>query len=122
MKHTNVRRLNGVAVVHPKGNIIGGEETDELRNIIDELDGAGVSCLVINLANTTFINSTGLSTLIGAREKFTRRGGRVNLCYVDHRVNQIFVITKLTMIFDTFDNEEKAIAGCMGGSGSENKG
>jgi len=117
MKYTNVKRLDGVGVISPKGNLTGGEETDELRDVIDELDKEGVNCLVVNLAGTTFINSTGLSTLIGAHVKFSKRGAKVNLCYVDHKVNQIFVITKLTMIFDAYENEEQAIAGCAGGKG-----
>lgn len=47
---------------------------------------------------------------IRARDQFIRRGGQVKLCSVDKRIENIFVITKLSMVFDVYPTEEQAIA------------
>jgi anti-anti-sigma regulatory factor len=39
-----------------------------------------------------------------------RRGGQMKLCSVDKRIENIFVITKLSLVFDVYPNEEQAIA------------
>jgi anti-anti-sigma regulatory factor len=39
-----------------------------------------------------------------------RRGGQMKLCAVDKRIENIFVITKLSMVFDVYATEELAIA------------
>jgi anti-anti-sigma regulatory factor len=39
-----------------------------------------------------------------------KRGGQMKLCSVDKRIENIFVITKLSLVFDVYPNEEQAIA------------
>ena len=45
-----------------------------------------------------------------AHSNFVRRGGQMKLCSVDKRIENIFVITKLSLVFDVYATEEQAIA------------
>ena len=54
--------------------------------------------------------------MIAAHLKFSKRNARVGLCNVDKRIQSIFVITKLTMVFGSYPDEKAAIAGCAGAS------
>ena len=113
-RHAHVKNLGAVIVLKPHGDLIGGPETDELEALVDQFDSERVSCLVINLAAVAIMNSLALSRLIRAHLRFTKRGARVLLCNLDKRVENIFVVTKLSLVFAVFPDEESAIAGCAG--------
>jgi anti-sigma B factor antagonist len=104
------RQVESVVILTPRGYLTGGEETDELAKKIQELSTAGNKHLIVNLAETQHLNSTALGVLISAHSNYVRRGGQMKLCSVDKRIENIFVITKLSMVFDAYPNEEQAIA------------
>lgn len=104
------RQVGDITILAPKGYLTGGEETDELEQAIKALGEAGNKHLVINLGETQHLNSTALGVLISAHSNYVRRGGQMKLCSVDKRIENIFVITKLSLVFDVYANEEQAIA------------
>jgi len=104
------RQVETVAILTPKGYLSGGDETDELKRAIDALADGGNKHLVINLADTQHLNSTALGVLISAHSSYVKRGGQMKLCAVDKRIENIFVITKLSLVFDVFPTEQQAIA------------
>jgi len=104
------RQVGEIMIVTPKGYLTGGDETDELAKAIDALCQSGNKYLVINLAETQHLNSTALGLLVRARASYMGRGGQVKLCGVDKRIENIFVITKLSLVFDVYTTEEQAIA------------
>ena len=116
LKHSHLKRLDGTAVIKPHGDLTGGPETDELELLVDQLDAEGVKCLVINLAAVAIMNSLSLSRIIRAHLKFTKRGARVHLCNLENRIEQVFVIAKLSMVFPTYPDEAAAVAACGGGA------
>lgn len=111
-KHSHVRRIDDVVVLKPHGGLMGGEETDEIERLITEFDTDKIRCLVINLVDVDMMNSIALSRFIAAHVKFGRRGARVVLCSLDARIESIFVITKLSLVFDVYRDEALAIAAC----------
>ena len=104
------RVVGTITILAPKGYLTGGEETDELQKAIQTLGDEGNKHLIINLSETQHLNSTALSVLISAHSNYVRRGGHMKLCAVDKRIENIFVITKLSMVFDVYPTEEQAIA------------
>jgi anti-sigma B factor antagonist len=104
------RQVESVAILTPKGYLTGGEETDELERAIRQLGDSGNKHLIVNLSETQHLNSTALGVLISAHSGYVRRGGQMKLCSVDKRIENIFVITKLSLVFDVYPNEEQAIA------------
>lgn len=104
------RQVESIVVLYPKGYLTGGEETDELDSTIKQHIEAGNKHLIINLGETQHLNSTALGVLISAHANYTKRQGQMKLCGVDKRIENIFVITKLSLVFDVFPTEEQAIA------------
>lgn len=104
------RQVESITILTPRGYLTGGDETDELENTIKRLGENGNKHLVINLSETQHLNSTALGVLISAHSSYVRRGGQMKLCAVDKRIENIFVITKLSLVFDVYPNEEQAIA------------
>jgi len=104
------RTVGNVVVLYPKGYLTGGEETDELEQRIKSLIESGNKHLVVNLSDTQHLNSTALGVLISAHSNYAKRGAQMKLCAVDKRIENIFVITKLSLVFDVYATEEQAIA------------
>ena len=104
------RQVGNVVILSPRGYLTGGDETEELEKTIKSLGESGNKHLVINLADAQHLNSTALGVLIQAHSNYVRRGGQMKLCSVDKRIENIFVITKLSLVFDVYPNEEAAIA------------
>jgi anti-sigma B factor antagonist len=104
------RQVGAIAILTPKGYLTGGEETEELERGIKQLGEEGNKHLVINLSETQHLNSTALGVLISAHSNYVRRGGQMKLAAVDKRIENIFVITKLSLVFDVYPTEEQAIA------------
>ena len=104
------RQVGTIAILTPKGYLTGGEETEEVERAIKALAEEGNKHLVINLSETQHLNSTALGVLISAHSSYVRRGGQMKLAAVDKRIENIFVITKLSLVFDVYPTEEQAIA------------
>ena len=103
------RQVGNIAILSPKGHLMGGDETEELEKTIKALSDGGNKQLLINLGETQHLNSTALGVLISAHSNYVRRGGQMKLCSVDKRIENIFVITKLSLVFDVYPGEEQAI-------------
>ena len=108
----DIKTIDDVVILTPKGLLLGGKETDELEARIKELDGAGNEKLLIDLGQTTFMSSMGMACLFLAHAKYIKRGARVKLCSVDRKIKALFALVKLTLIYgdDLHDSEDEALA------------
>ena len=108
----DIKTIDDVVILTPKGLLLGGKETDELEARIKELDGAGNEKLLIDLGQTTFMSSMGMACLFLAHAKYIKRGARVKLCSVDRKIKVLFALVKLTLIYgdDLHDSEDEALA------------
>ena len=98
-----------LVVLELKGNYVGGEETDELRDMIKKLSETGNKKLVIDLGGVLYLNSTALGVLISAHANYSKREGKIKLCQLNKNLQNLFVITKLALIFDSYNDQQEAI-------------
>ena len=106
----DVRTVGDVTILAPKGMLLGGKETDELQSKIKELGEAGNRKLLINLGQTTFMNSVSLGVLIAGHASYSKRDAKLRLCAVDKKIQSIFVVTKLSLVFEVFEEESEALS------------
>ena len=106
----DVRTSSDVTILTPKGMLLGGKETDELQGKIKELGEAANRKLLVNLGQTTFLNSVSLGVLIAGHSSYAKRDAQMKLCAVDKKIQNIFVVTKLSLVFDVYDTEAQALA------------
>ena len=104
-----VRTSGDVTILTPKGMLLGGKETDELQDKIKELSEAGNRKLLVNLGQTTFMNSVSLGVLIAGHTNYAKRDAKMKLCAVDKKIQNIFVVTKLSLVFDVYNTEDEAL-------------
>ena len=61
MKLKVATEQNGeILIIEPKGALVGGEETDELRNAVAESIEKGNKKLIVDLGKVTYMNSTAI--------------------------------------------------------------
>lgn len=108
---TKISKLDnlGIAVLEPRGALIGDKETDELKTSARQLLEGGSKKLIIDLGDVDYINSSGLGALVSIYTTYTNNGARIKLCRMGKNIHNIFVITKLTSVFDVEETREAAI-------------
>lgn len=99
-----------IIILELKGNYVGGDETDDLRNEIKKISEEGNTKLIIDLGEVSYLNSSALGVLIAAHANFAKRGGKIKLCQLNKNLENLFVITKLSLIFDSYQSQVEAIA------------
>lgn len=109
MSQIKIEEQIGGTVLHLKGQFVGGEETDMLKDKLQEVASSNKNKLIIDLEDATYLNSTALGVLISAHANFVKRDGKIVLCNVSKSIENIFVITKLTMVFNIADDQAKAL-------------
>ncbi len=104
------RRQDGVTVLDLHGNIRLGQGNIHLHQALRVLVENGEKRLLINLADVTHIDSSGLGELVAGYTTLQKNGGELKLLKLTERVKELMVITKLLTVFETFDDEQEAIA------------
>ena len=104
------REVRTVTVLSLKGNFFGDKETDELQKSIMDAAAAGNQHLVLNFAECDALNSIAIWVIMRGYANYKARGGEIKLCGLGKRLQQLFVMMKLIMVFDHHETEELAIA------------
>lgn len=113
----STRQSGGVTIVDLSGKIALGESNRALHEAIKNLIEAGNKNILLNLANVTLIDSSGLGELVAGYASAERNGGAMKLANLSDRFIELITITKLYTVFDIYDNEADALASF--GSASE---
>jgi anti-sigma B factor antagonist len=100
---------NGIGLIEVKGSLVGGDETVELRQAIAGFAEREYQKLLLDLSNVEYLNSTAIGVLVSAQTSYAKKGWQIKMCGLNKNVRNVFVITKLTLVFDVFDTKEEAI-------------
>ncbi len=103
------REHEGIAILDLEGRITVGPEAGKLRETLQQLAGSGVRDLVLNLAGVDYIDSTGLGALVVCYTTLRKSGGRLKLENMTRRNIELLVYTKLTTVFEIFNDEQDAV-------------
>lgn len=104
-----VHRENGTIILAPHGAVseYSDEAHAELMALMYEvitLDHRPWPKVLFDLAEVSFMNSTGLSQLAHAYLTTRTRGGRFAICGANPRVKKILTLVKLDTIFDQYSS------------------
>lgn len=99
----------GVAILEPKGKIMGGPDATLLHEKLHECIENGTRKVVIDLAQVDWMNSTGLGILISGLTTIRNNGGELKLANVTDKIQSLLTITKLVTVFEAYDSIDDAI-------------
>jgi anti-sigma B factor antagonist len=106
---------NGAAVIALAGEVdlyTAPELKQELLRVID----AGARGVVVDMTDTTFIDSTTLGVLISGVKRLRPDGRGFELVVTDRNIRKIFEITGLDRVFSLHEDRAAALA-AAGSSG-----
>lgn len=103
-----VRRDGAVGIVETSGyiNNVGGEK---VARTCGSLIAEGVRNLVLNLQNSSIVNSVGVSFLIEVVEQVKELQGQVAFCCVSHTIGKTFQIMGLLETASLYPTEQEAL-------------
>ena len=108
MKASN-RQVGGVTIVDLSGRITLGEGSVVLRDTIRDLVSKGKNKILLNLADVTYIDSSGIGELVSAFTTVRNQSGELKLLKLTKKVHDLLQITKLYTVFDIKDDEAAAV-------------
>jgi anti-sigma B factor antagonist len=103
------REREGVVILDLKGRLTAGEETAVLREKLRAEAAAGRKNVILNLAEVDYIDSTGLGTLVICYTSLQKAGGALKLLNLNRRNIELLVLTKLSTVFELFNDEQDAV-------------
>src|SRR5258706_12205497 len=107
-----VRRkaLGPVTVIGLRGSFFGDRETDELEKALLDEAASGNTQLVVDMRECDALNSIAIGVLMRAYANYKGRGGEIKLCGLGQKLNSLFVMTKLIMLFDHHSDCDAAVS------------
>jgi anti-sigma B factor antagonist len=103
------RQVDGVTVIDLSGRIVLGEGSESLRTVLGDLIGSGRKKILLNLADVSYVDSSGLGSLVSGYTTVSAQQGQLKLLNLTKKVHDLLQITKLLTVFETFDDEGAAV-------------
>jgi anti-anti-sigma factor len=110
--------IKDVVVIRCKGRIVLGDEASDLQAELDTQTELSKK-VVLNLAETHYLDSFGLGTLVRMHSTLRARGGELKLCEPHASVLRVLEMTKLLAVFAPYQSEKDAIEAFSGGRRSD---
>ena len=104
-----IRKVDEITVIDAVGRITLGEGSSSFRDTMRKLVKAGDKKIVLNLADVSYVDSSGIGELVSAYTSVSNKSGRLKLLHLAKRIEDLLQITKLYTVFEVFDNEATAI-------------
>ena len=106
----SIRESGDVTILDLQGRATIGADSDLLSGHLQELVAKGVRKLLVNLADVTQLDSSGISAIIGTHVSLSRHGGSLKLLCPHGRVRAVLRVIRLPDIIPTFEDEAQALA------------
>ena len=110
------RHIGNVVVLDISGQLTLADGSVRLKDKINSVLYEGSRNILLNLGDVSYIDSGGLGQLVSSFTSVTRENGSLKLLNVGKRSKDLLAMTKLLMVFDTYDTEHEAVDSFVGGS------
>lgn len=104
-----LRERDGITLMDISGDITIGQGDVELRKEINDLVQNDRKKILLNLRKVDFIDSSGIGEIVRSFTTVQKNGGVLKLLHLESRVRDLFVVTRLITVFETFENEKEAV-------------
>lgn len=103
------REREGVLILDMNGRLTVGDEASKFRDRMSKVIDSGQRNVILNMGQVDYVDSTGLGAMVMIYTTLNRDGGKVKLLNLTRRSIELLVMTKLTTIFEVFNDEQNAI-------------
>lgn len=108
--NVKTRKVENVVIIDMSGRLTIGEPVLLLRETLRVQVNDGSRKFILNLGDVSYIDSSGLGELVSAYTTVRNKQGDVKLLNLTAKAKDLLQMTKLLTVFDTYDEEAKALA------------
>lgn len=98
-----------VVVLDLHGKFTAGDGDAAIKDKILQLAAQGMTNVVLNFGDVSYMDSVGLSTMVRSRLTLNQQKGDLKLLHLPRRIADLLAVTRLTAVFEVFDDEPAAI-------------
>ena len=98
-----------VAIVDLTGRIVLNDGSAAVREAIAKLRQEGAGKILLNMAEVSFLDSSGLGEVARAYSSIDKAGGQLKLMNIPTRILDLLRITKLDSVLTPYPNEAAAL-------------
>jgi len=103
------REIDGILIFEAEGRLVMGTVLISVQEAIETEINSGRARQILNLRQVSFIDSSALGMLVLLHTNAATAGGALKLLHLSPRHLELLVLTKLTGVFEIFDDEQEAI-------------
>jgi anti-sigma B factor antagonist len=104
-----IENKNGLTVFYVEGEI-DINSAPAIKKSFDKLLSARTPKIIVNLSKVSYVDSSGLATLVEILKNMRSYGGRLRLTNLSAKIKSLFEITKLEKLFEIMPDEAEAIS------------
>lgn len=104
-----IEQKNALTICYISGEIDINTAPD-IKKSLDKLLSKKEPRIIINFSSVTYVDSSGLATLVEILKNMRSYGGKMRLSNLSPKIKSLFEITKLDRLFEIAADEETAAA------------
>ena len=105
-----VLEKDGVSILKIRGDV-DLYSSPQVRKQVVSLISKTNKNLLVDLADVTYMDSSGVATLVEALQLTKKLGGKLKIFSLGKTVKDVFELSRLDKVFDICDDEQQAFAG-----------
>ncbi|MBD2186379.1 STAS domain-containing protein [Aerosakkonema funiforme] len=95
-----------VKIVQPAG-MLDSSKGSLFRQEINSLVENGATIVLVDFQDVTFMDSSGLGSLVLALKTVRAAGGKLFICSINEQVKMLFELTSMDRVFQIFANRDE---------------
>jgi anti-sigma B factor antagonist len=104
----NPRTIDQILILDCTGRMVSGEGLHSVKEAVKQLVST-TNAVVVNLDAVSYIDSEGLSMLVGIHTSVRNRGGKVRLAGANPVIKDLFQLAKLLDVIELHESVDQAV-------------
>lgn len=92
-------------VVQPSG-ILDGTKANQFNQEINDMVAQNAKIILIDFQEVTFMDSSGLGSLVKSLKTVRAAGGELFVCSVNNEIKMLFELTSMDRVFEVFADRQ----------------
>jgi len=102
-------KVDDVLVLSLSGKVIGGPELMDVKEVFQKAVDQDNKRVLLDLGKVSWMDSSGLGVIVSGHTTLSRAGGALKILNATKKIHELFIITKLITIFETYTDEQEAL-------------
>jgi anti-sigma B factor antagonist len=109
-----VTETHGVTLLMLANDRLDAHNSDLVKGRLRDVFESGAKDVVVDLSEVRFIDSSGLGAMVSGFKNAVSHHGRLVLSGLQTQPRSMFDLTRLTRVFDIYENAEAALGSFAG--------